>query len=614
MRIKLVVATVLLTFAAGCRGGDWKPTEKSAAPKSPTSTQGPEGPAVEKAEKEPAPKPPEPTPQVDAPADKPTAKPADAPPGEEKPDGPVNEPNPTGRKALVELYIQSRCVFGLQVMDNIHPLLKRVGEWVDFKVHFIGQEVNGKLVSSRGDEEVKGDMIQLCLQHHEGDGYRFMDVIYCMNRDLQALPDNWEECATTAELDEETRGKLMACHEGEEGRNLLRDSFAAARKRKARVSPTLFVGGNAYDGGRTELNLLRAICGEFAGGLVPTACADVPPPVAIVAIVLNDRRCKDRTCQTPALEMSFKNKMPGIQFRQLDYSDEEGRKLYDEEGLKLLPVLLFDAEIEKADSYPRFKRLLKTSGSGRWKVFHGRARFDPAKEVCDNGEDDTANGLVDCLDPTCRDTLACRNPAPGRLELYVVSLEPFGITALNAVRQVLDAFGEEIRFELHFIGEEKDGRLTSRYGEGEEQENMRALCAVAKAPLGQAMGYVWCRNKTLSEEGGAARSAARMEEGAERAAAKNAAAKGVEENWKACAQESGIGVETITACVDKEARGLLAADYKIAAGLGIKASPTWVINGQVKFSGIKAEDVQDRICEHNPGLAGCNRKLETETP
>jgi len=305
---------------------------------------------------------------------------------------------------------------------------------------------------------------------------------------------------------------------------------------------------------------------------------------------------------------------PGLEFRQLDYSDEEGRKLYDEEGLEFLPVLLFDAAIEKADSYSRLERFLKASKSGKWKVFQGRARFDPAREVCDNGEDDTGNGQVDCADLTCKDTLECRSLSAGRLELYVVSQDPFGIKALDAMKPLLQAFGEELHFELHFIGEEKDGQLVSRHGEAEVQENLRHLCALAKSQPAQAMKFIWCRNKTLIEEAGAARKIVRMDAGPERTAAEKAATEAVEQNWRACAKETSVDAEMVAACLAGEARGLLAADYKIAAGLEIKASPTWVLNGQVKFSGIAAKDVRDKICEHNPEFAGCTRELDTKIP
>lgn len=615
MRINLVVVAVVISLTAGCRSSEQTTAPKQQAPESTKEAAEPGTPAAEEAVKEPGAEATKPPPgQEDETAPKPVAKPVDAPPVKEAPDVPVNEPNPTGKKAAVEFYIMSRCFFGVQVMDGIHPLLKRVGEWVDFKLFFIGQELNGKLVSSHGEEEVQGDIIQLCLQHHFGADYRFMDTIHCMNRDVQVMPGNWEECATSAELDEEARGRLKTCYEGEEGEKLLRESFTAAREKKANSSPTVFIGGTAYRGGRSDQDLLRAICNEFAGGPAPRACADVPPPVAIKGIVLNDKRCKDRSCQTPQLELSFTNMFPGLKFRQLDYSEEEGRKLYDEEGLGFLPVLLFDAGIEKADSYSRLERFLKDSKSGKWKVFQGRARFDPAREVCGNGIDDTGNGEVDCADPTCKDTLECRPPTPGRLELYMVSQDPFGIKALDAMKPLMQAFGDEIRFELHFIGEEKDGQLVSRHGEGEVRENMRQLCAMTKTPPAKAMEYLWCRNKTLIEEAGAARKVARSDAGPERAAAEAAAAEAEESNWRACAKKSGVDAELIAACVTSEARGLLAADYKNTASLEIKPSPTWVVNGQVKFSAIAAKDIRDKICEHNPEFAGCVRELETRTP
>ena len=37
------------------------------------------------------------------------------------------------------------------------------------------------------------------------------------------------------------------------------------------------------------------------------------------------------------------------------------------------------------------------------------ASFDPNAEICDNGEDDRDNdGLIDCDDDECKDSMACR--------------------------------------------------------------------------------------------------------------------------------------------------------------------------------------------------------------
>ena len=43
------------------------------------------------------------------------------------------------------------------------------------------------------------------------------------------------------------------------------------------------------------------------------------------------------------------------------------------------------------------------------------------------------------------------------------------------------------------------------------------------------------------------------------------------------------------------------------------ASPTWLANNQVKFSGIDAETIKKNFCSANPGLDGCENTLSGDS-
>jgi len=99
------------------------------------------------------------------------------------------------------------------------------------------------------------------------------------------------------------------------------------------------------------------------------------------------------------------------------------------------------------------------------------------------------------------------------------------------------------------------------------------------------MDYIWCRNKDIRSS-----------------------------EWQSCTGSNGIATAKIKSCFEGEGKKLHEEDIKIANSLGIGASPTWLVNGRYKFSGIDAETIRKNVCEHNPGLKGCENKLSAAGP
>ncbi len=485
----------------------------------------------------------------------------------------------------------SQCPFGVQVLQGISPVLKKIGANIDFKVDYIGQIQGDQLTSMHGENEVKGNIAQLCLIKYMPENYAYMNVFDCMNQDMKAIPGNWEGCADQAQVSPDLKAKVKACYDGQEGKDLLKASFEKAQQNGARGSPTMFLAGKPYQGGRKENDFLRSICGQFPEGQKPEVCASIPPPVKISMIIVNDKRCTDRSCDTNRMEGILKGMFPGLEVTQkLDWESEEAKKLYADEGLKYLPAYLFDQAIEKGEDYARIQRALNKSKTGTYWVLAMGAKHDPAAEICDNKVDDTGNGKIDCDDPTCASTLVCRQVVPGRVELFVMSQCPFGVKALDAMKDVLQAFGDEIKLEVHYIGNEANGKPTSMHGENEVKGNIVQLCAAKALPENNKyMDLVWCMNKDM---------------------------RAIPGNWEACAKapETGISEEKfneIKACYEGgEGEKMLLEDFKIATSLDISGSPSWVANGKNKFSGIDAKTVQQNICTHNPGFKGCSVELK----
>ena len=209
--------------------------------------------------------------------------------------------------------------------------------------------------------------------------------------------------------------------------------------------------------------------------------------------------------------------------------------------------------------------------------------FNPTKEICDNKIDDTNNGFVDCADSDCTEELICRQEEKAKLDLFVMSQCPYGTKALDIMPAVLETFKNEIQFNVNFIAAEiEPGKFNSLHGQPEVDENIRELCAIKYYPENyKYMDYIVCRDKNITST-----------------------------EWEGCAEKAEMNVNTIKTCSEgTEGINLHSENIKLANGLGIGASPTWLANNKYQFSGIDVLTVQKEICKYNPELKGCSVNL-----
>jgi hypothetical protein len=474
----------------------------------------------------------------------------------------------------LEMFVMSKCPYGVQAVQGITPVLKEMGNYVDFHLNFIVSEQNGAFNSLHGEPEVKGDIIQLCAMKQYPDMQKYVAFFDCWNQNWRAIPEGWEKCAEQNGMD---KGRIRSCAEGAEGKDLLRESMKKSQAANAQGSPTILLAGAQYQGGRAKTDFMRAICEKITTNK-PATCTSIPEDVEVEAIVLTDKRCKE--CQTAGLEANLKSRFfPKLKVKTLDYSDPEGKKLYAELGIKELPIMLFTASAEKAERYSQISRWMQEKG--KYKQLKIPAKFDPTAEICDNKIDDTGDGKVDCDDPTCKQDMLCRNEVPKQVEVFIMSQCPFGVQAVDAMKEVLENFGNNIKFDVHYIADKTDAGFNSLHGQAEVDEDIRHLCAKKLYKKNNKyLDYIWCRNKNY-------RSA----------------------EWKECAKD-GIVAAAIEKCsTSDEGKKLLEEDIQVGKGLQVSGSPTWLANNKFKFSGIAADAIKQNVCQHNAGLAGCDKKL-----
>jgi hypothetical protein len=479
----------------------------------------------------------------------------------------------------LELFIMSKCPYGVQAMQAVSPVLRAIGEKVDFRLDYIATDEQGTLKCLHAEPECKGNIQQLCAMKHYPEMNKWLSFIDCQNKTWGNIPDGWEPCADQAGMD---KGTLRSCFEGNEGKELAKASAARAVAAKAQGSPTILLAGHPYEGGRGKSDIWKALCDKMTEKA--PGCSNIPEDVAVSAIVLTDKRCKQ--CQTGGLEANLKARFfPKLAVKTVDYGDPDGKKLYKELGIELLPIMVFEKNVEQAEKYSQISRWLLPIKGSAYLQLRIPAQFNPTKEICDNNIDDTEDGKVDCADKDCKDDLICRKEVKNKVDLFIMSQCPYGVQAGDAMKEVVENFKGNLKFDLHFIGDKKGEDFDCMHGKPECNENIRQLCAKKfYGKNNKYLDYVWCRNKDWRSPD-------------------------FDTTWEKCAT-AGIAASVIKKCFEgAEGKKLFEESIALAKSLQISASPSWLANNKFKFSALAANDIKTNICQHNKELANCDKTL-----
>ena len=491
-------------------------------------------------------------------------------------------PRVVKQPAKLEFFVMSKCPYGVQVEKGVAPVLAQLGGNVDFHLAFIGDKKGDELSSMHGPTEVAGDIAQLCAREIAPDKY--VRMIECQDNDPSHVDTNWESCGKQAGID---TGAVKACIDGGKGKTLLAASFEEAKARGASSSPTIFLNGKPYEGGRKPKDFLRALCNSF-DGTKPADCQNMPTPVAVNAVFFSDARCEK--CNIDKLEGQLSQLFEGLKVKKVDYMTPEGKALFAElqkadPSFKKLPTILFDGSIEgDKEGKQQIARYLHPAGKYQAVALGGS--FDPTAEICDNKQDDDSNGKIDCDDATCKEAMACRAELKKTLDVFVMSHCPYGTKALLATKEFADTFGANATVNVHFIGDGAAGKLTSMHGPEEVTDDLREVCAIQHyGKANKFLDFLACRSKDLKAD------------------------------WKDCTGKNGIATDVIQKCAEgDEGQTLLAASFETSSKLAIQASPTFLLNNRETFNAGDAASIASSFCKANPGLAGCDKHLSATAP
>src|SRR3989338_35539 len=499
-------------------------------------------------------------------------------------------------KAKIDFYVMSQCPYGTQVEDAIKPVLDKFGNAVEFNLNFIGEETSpGKFQSLHGIKEVLGNTVQLCAAKYNPDKY--MDMVVCMNELAQDIPENWEECAKDADINVD---KVKKCYDGDEGKELLSESFKKSKAINAQGSPTIYINEKSYEGGRDELSFQRAICNtptltEHPECKNMPACGDdsdctgepekigqcelpntkeakcvYTEPVKITIKVLNDKNCK--TCDTAKLTAVTKSIFLGALVEEVDVSTEEGKKLVQENKIVKLPAYLFEEKV--ADTYA-----WKKSGPQLTNAF----------EKTDDGYKllDAVTGANYFVDESAREEfyksigvkLGDNKP---QIDFFVMSYCPYGNQAEEAIKQVYDLLKDKAVFNPHYViyenGEEcykdednKGQSYCSLHGGQELHQNVREACVKDEYGIADWFKFAIEMNTRCNF-------------------------KNADTCWEKVAKDLGYDTDKIKKCEKDKAISLTKAEFVLGTKLGVGGSPQIFIDG-VEFQGARSpEGYKQGLC------------------
>ncbi|MBD3259280.1 thioredoxin domain-containing protein [Candidatus Woesearchaeota archaeon] len=485
-----------------------------------------------------------------------------------------------GEKVKIDFYVMSQCPYGTQVEDAIAPVLKTMGDAVDFELNFIGGEDESGFRSLHGESEINGDMVQLCALNVDEE--KAMEMIVCMNKEPTGIPNNWQPCAESAGLDVEA---VRACYEGEQGKELLRESFAKASEAGAQGSPTMFFNGEDYSGPRDSLSFQRQICNFVPGH---SACADVPEcatdvdclmqtedkigvcvegkcefsdPVELNLVVLTDSDCGQECDTTQVLGVS-KQLFRGMSENIVEVDSEEGKEMIEKYGIIRIPAYLFDEKVTETYAWKSNEQLQTAfeKKEDKYKL------LDEATGAVKFVNEDVEKKYFEKAGITIGD-------GKPQIDFYVMSYCPYGNIAEEAIAPVFEELKEFAEFNPRYViysnyqggGPEfclDNGNLCSMHGIQELNQDIREMCVNKLFGTEDWFEFAMEMNKECTYQN-------------------------ADSCWEDVAVGLGLDADAIAECEKNEGVELARKDKELNDIFGVSGSPTIFIEG-MEYSGARS--------------------------
>ncbi len=457
-------------------------------------------------------------------------------------------------KPDVDLYVMSQCPFGVRAENAMIPLVKKFGEQLDFKLHFIATaneaalkeaeekrksgeapeapeakklpaeaqapapgtpgcqanfeiDPNAKFQSLHGQPEVDENIRQLLVEHFYPD--KFLDFLLDRNQNIYG---DFDALVKKHGMDPKKIEEGMTSGLGDQ---LLVDNILPSNQLGIQASPTLRINEQAYSLPFETVPLEYEICQRFENP--PAWCAKAPP-------CATDSHCrmpgKDGKCiaaGTPQARCDFTEPM---EVKMTVIRDESCSVCETGPFLRQLYELYENLDVSTlSSSDPKAREWLKKLGSDRLPlyVFEGSEFLQSPRTQNLQRYLAYRDGTY-FINPLITEVSSLQRPMkPGGLTFYYTALSPalsLAAPVLNAVNQARQK-GMEIDFKMVPIvaqsrnqaaaGGGSDQRfmvqvqtpngvqslyLESQNGRNEIIEGMHQGCVMSEATQGQTVAYM----------------------------------------------------------------------------------------------------------------------------
>jgi len=452
-----------------------------------------------------------------------------------------------GADASLELFVMSQCPYGTIAEDLVMPIVEEFGEDLNFKLSFIARETDDGFSSLHGQPEVDENIRQLCIIKDNPD--KFFDYLKCFNEDMSDAEAQSKKCATEVSLN---NGRIQTCLESDEAAELFAENIKRAEEVGASGSPTFYINDAPYNGPRSASSIKRAICEA-----IPNAepCAELEEVGDVNLRIVNDKDCD--VCDTTSMVTQLKSIVPGLKIEIIDYDSNEGEELIENFGATAVPLLVFDTSIEGSDGYAQLQQYLVKQGDD-YMLRVGGSKY------------------------------LGRDEEPKNLKLFIMSQCPYGTLAQGTLKEVTEAM-PDIDWEIYFIANQQGDGFTSLHGQPEIDEDIRQVC-ILKYNKDKYLDYA----DAYREEYQACSGQACIEN----------------IDSESLMDDVGLNSAKIMKCANgAEGEKLFIENIALSEELEIGASPTYVLNNNVKGGGYTAEDLKGSICSVNNGMDGCDQVL-----
>ncbi len=182
----------------------------------------------------------------------------------------------------IDFFVMSYCPYGNQAEEGIAPVYQALKNYADFNPRYVIYsnyasgypqycfDKENKYCSMHGIQELNQDVRELCVARDLGMDAFFKFVLEMNKKCSSSNADScWEGVATSLGLD---TAKIKNCFE-KDAESLLKKELELNKALGVSGSPTVFIDGQEYNGGRAPADYQAALCAAF--DTKPKECANV---------------------------------------------------------------------------------------------------------------------------------------------------------------------------------------------------------------------------------------------------------------------------------------------------------------------------------------------------